>query len=116
MSIQIYWHKKNFATQKAERFFKERRIAYQSFDLKRHKLGKMELEALMRPSGPRAVLDLLDTKVLSHPVAYTQDRAIIIDYVLMNPRFLVSPIVRSGSKVVIGFDEQQLMALTEGAS
>ena len=116
MSIQIYWHKKNFATQKAERFLKERRVTYQSFDLKRHKLGRMELEVMMRSGGPRAVLDLEDMAVKSHPVAYTNDRETIIDYVLANPRFLISPIIRSGNKVIIGFDEKLLLALTEGES
>ena len=33
MNIQIYCGKKNFDTQKAERFFKERRIPVQMLDL-----------------------------------------------------------------------------------
>ena len=38
MNIQIYCGKKNFDTQKAERFFKERRIPVQMLDLKKHPL------------------------------------------------------------------------------
>ena len=37
MNIQIYALKKNFDTQKAERFFKERRIPYQLLDLKKQR-------------------------------------------------------------------------------
>jgi len=31
--------------------------------------------------------------------------------VLENPRFLVSPIIRSGNTVIAGFDEEKLRAL-----
>ncbi len=111
MSIQVYWHKRNFDTQKTERFFKERRIAYQSLDLGRHRLGRREAELLLRGAGIRAALDLGDLKVRSHPVAYTQDLETIVGYVLENPRFLVSPIIRSGNTVIAGFDEEKLRAL-----
>ncbi len=40
MAIQIYWHKRDFATQKAERFLKERRVPFQSVDLKSTAWGK----------------------------------------------------------------------------
>ena len=38
MNIQIYAAKKNPDVLKAERFFKERRIPYQTMDLKKHML------------------------------------------------------------------------------
>ena len=44
MNIQIYAAKKNPDVLKAERFFKERRIPYQTMDLKKHKLGKKDEE------------------------------------------------------------------------
>ena len=47
MSIQIYCGKKNFDTQKAERFFKERRIPVQSMDLKKHPLGEREIRLML---------------------------------------------------------------------
>lgn len=112
MSIQLYFHKRNFETQKAERFFKERRICYQVMDLSRHRLGQREVETFIRGSSARAILDLEDIKVKSHPVAYTNSTQNIIDYVLENPRLLRSPIIRSGNKVIIGFDEAQLLMLS----
>ena len=42
--IQLYISKKNFDAQKAERFFKERRVQVQVMDLKKHKLGERELQ------------------------------------------------------------------------
>ena len=43
MSIQLYVYKRNFDVQKAERYFKERKIAYQAVDLKKHRLGRRVL-------------------------------------------------------------------------
>ena len=48
MSVQIYVYKRNFDVQKAERFFKERRIACQTVDLKKHRLGRREIELFAR--------------------------------------------------------------------
>ncbi|NLX83857.1 MAG: hypothetical protein GXZ04_08635 [Clostridiales bacterium] len=113
MSIQLYFHKRNFDTQKAERFFKERRVPYQAMDLKKHRLGQKEVETFIRASSARDILDLEDIKVKSHPVAYTNDAQRIIDYVLENPRLLRTPIIRKGNKLVFGFDEQALEQLTK---
>lgn len=111
MPIQLYWHKRNFDTQKAERFFKERRVPYQSVNLKKHRLGQREVETFIRGSSVRDILDLEDIKVKSHPVAYTNQTQSIIDYILENPRLLRSPIIRSGNVILIGYDEAKLSAL-----
>ena len=47
MNIQIYSGKRNFETQKAERYFKERRISFQSVDLKKHRLGEREIRLML---------------------------------------------------------------------
>jgi len=112
MSIQLYFHKRNFDTQKAERYFKERRIPYQAMDLKKHRLGQKEVELFIRASSARDILDLEDIKVKSHPVAYTNNSQTIIDYVLENPRLLRTPIIRNGNRVMFGFDEKALESLT----
>lgn len=111
MSIQLYFHKRNFETQKAERYFKERRIPYQAMDLKKHRLGQKEVELFIRVSSARDILDLEDIKVKSHPAAYTNDTQTVIDYVLENPRLLRTPIIRSGNRVMFGFDEKALETL-----
>ena len=51
MNIQIYCGKKNFDAQKAERYFKERRIAFQSLDLKKHRLGEREIRLMLDTVG-----------------------------------------------------------------
>ena len=106
MNIQIYALKKNFDTQKAERFFKERRIAYQLLDLKKHKLGRREIELFARRLGAGNLVDRKNPEVRSHPVAYTDDEGYILETLLENPRFLRTPIVRCGEQATLGAEEK----------
>lgn len=106
MNIQIYALKKNFDTQKAERFFKERRVAYQLMDLKKHKLGQRELALFARRLGAQNLVDRSNPDALSHPVAHTDDEQYILEKLLENPRFLRTPIVRCGEQATLGVDEK----------
>jgi len=106
MNIQIYALKRNFHTQKAERFFKERRISYQLLDLKKHKLGQRELSLFARRLGAENLVDRQSPDALSHPVAHTDDAAYILECLAENPRFLRTPIVRNGEQVTLGADEK----------
>ena len=106
MNIQIYCLKKNFDTQKAERFFKERRIPYQLLDLKKHKLGARELSLFARRLGAQSLVDRKSPAALSHPVAHTDDEAYILEALAEHPEFLRTPIVRCGEKVTLGADEK----------
>lgn len=111
MNIHIYWHKKNFETQKAERYFKERRLPYRMVDLKKHRLGKREVELFARAGGAKAMLDLDSIRVKSHAAAYTNTDQNVISYVLEEPWLLVSPIIRLDNHVVIGFQQEQIAHL-----
>ena len=105
MNIQIYALKKNFDTQKAERFFKERRINYQLLDLKKHKLGQRELSLFARRLGAYNLVDRQSSEALSHPIAHTDDEKYILECLLENPKFLRTPIVRNGEQVTLGAAE-----------
>ena len=106
MNIQIYTLKKNFDTQKAERFFKERRIPYQLLDLKKHKLGAREMALFARRIGAYDLVDRKSPDALSHPVAHTDDEQYILEALTENPRFLRTPIVRNGEQVTVGAAEK----------
>ncbi|NLO84613.1 MAG: ArsC family transcriptional regulator [Clostridiales bacterium] len=106
MNIIIYINKKNPDVLKAERFFKERRIPYQMMDLKKHKLGKKELEIFVRAAGAKALVDREGKKALERPVAHMNTDSLIINELLLNPSAIKSPIVRNGSKITIGADEE----------
>lgn len=105
MNIQIYVNKKNPDVLKAERFFKERRIPYQVMDLKKHKLGKKELDVFVAAVGAKALVDREGKKALERPVAHMSTDSLIIAELLNDPAALKSPLVRNGSRVTVGADE-----------
>ena len=106
MNIQIYVSKKNPDVLKAERFFKERRIAYQLVDLKKHRLGAKELELFARAAGgATALVDRSGMKALERPVAHMTGESLILSELMNDPMALQCPIVRNGNAVTIGVDE-----------
>ena len=94
MSIQIYSVKKNFDTQKAERYFKERRIPVQNMDLKKHRLGEREVQLMLKAVG---------AEVREHPACYYDRESLLIPAIQENPWLLRSPVVRNGSRVTVGY-------------
>ncbi|MGN1021207.1 MAG: arsenate reductase family protein [Aristaeellaceae bacterium] len=103
MNIQMYVSKKNFDVQKAERFFKERRITVQVMDLKKHRLGEREVQVMARAGGLQALVDREDRKVKEHPACYYNQDSLLMAAILETPWLLRSPILRNGSKVTVGY-------------
>lgn len=103
MNIQMYVSKKNFDVQKAERFFKERRISVQVMDLKKHKLGEREVQVMARAGGLQNLIDREDKKVKEHPACYYNQDSLLMAAILETPWLLKSPIIRNGSKVTVGY-------------
>ena len=103
MNIQLYISKKNFDVQKAERFFKERRISVQVMDLKKHKLGEREVQVMARAGGLQNLIDREDKKVKEHPACYYNQDGLLMAAILETPWLLKSPIIRSGNKVTVGY-------------
>ena len=107
MNIQIYVVKKNPDVLKAERFFKERKIPYQLMDLRKHKLGRKELELFAKAAGVRALVDREGKKALERPVAHMTTESLIFTELLNDSAALKSPIVRNGNQVTVGADETE---------
>ena len=103
MNIQMYVSQKNFDVQKAERFFKERRITVQVRDLKKHRLGEREVQVMARAGGLQALIDREDKKVKEHPACYYNQDSLLMSAILETPWLLKSPILRNGSKVTVGY-------------
>ena len=110
MNIQIYMNKRNFDVQRAERFFKERRIPYQLIDLGRHKPGAREMALFASRIPPRELVDRGDKSVRQHPVCYMDSPEFILKALAENPRLIRSPIVRNGSRITVGSDPKQWLA------
>ncbi|MCR4877625.1 MAG: ArsC family transcriptional regulator [Clostridiales bacterium] len=103
MNIQIYCGKKNFDTQKAERFFKERRIPVQMLDLKKHPLGEREIRTMLQQIGMENLLNREDPKVREHPACYYNTESLLIPALREAPWLLRTPIVRNGNKMTVGY-------------
>ena len=104
--IQIYFGKKNFDTQKAERYFKERRIQVQMLDLKKHKLGEREIRLMLQQIGSENLLDREDRKVKEHPACYYNQESLLIPAIQESPFLLRTPIVRNGNQVTSGYQPE----------
>ena len=91
MNIQLYISKKNFDVQKAERYFKERRI---------------KVQVMAKGVGLSGLIDRDDKKVIEHPAAHCSLDSALRDYIIECPWLLKSPIVRNGNKCTIGYQPE----------
>ena len=82
MNIQIFGKSKCFDTKKAERWFKERRIKYQSVDLLRYGMSGGEFDSVLRD---------MDDKTAKE------------DKVFDNPKLMKTPVVRNGKQATVGY-------------
>ena len=104
MNIQIFGTKKSSDTRKAERFFKERGIRFQSVDLKEKGLSKGEFNAVMQAAGGLDSMidpDCKDKDLLAL-IAYTAESG-RAQKVMENQGVLRQPIVRNGKQATIGY-------------
>lgn len=104
MNIQIFGKPKCFDTKKAERYFKERRIAFQSIDLKRYGMSEREFESVLRAVG--GIDNLIDWNSKSPEVTlmrYLEDSRAKEDHVFENPMLMKTPVVRNGKQATAGY-------------
>lgn len=104
MNIQIFGKPKCFDTKKAERYFKERRIAFQSIDLKRYGMSEREFESVLRAVG--GIDNLIDWNSKSPEVTlmrYMEDSRAKEDHVFENPMLIKTPVVCNGKQATAGY-------------
>ena len=104
MNIQIFGKNKCFDTKKAERYFKERRIPYQSVDLLRYGLSGKEFDAVL--NGVGGIRELIDWNNKSDKITllkYMDDTIAMEDKVFDDPSLMRTPIVRNGKQVTVGY-------------
>ena len=102
MNIQIFGRSKCFDTKKAERFFKERRIAYQRVDVDKYGIRRRELESVCAAvGGVDAVVDpKAKEATLVRYLAYEADK---MEKLIETPQALRTPIVRNGKSATVGY-------------
>ena len=101
MNIQIFGKSKCFDTKKAQRYFKERRVKFQSVDLLKYGISKGELTSVKNAVGLEARIDTGNPDVaLVTYLAYDADK---LEKLLDDPRLLRTPIVRNGRQATVGY-------------
>ena len=104
MNIQIFGKSKCFDTKKAERWFKERRIKFQSIDLKKYGMSGKEFDSVLRAVG--GIDNLIDWDSKSPKVTlmkYMEDKIAKEDKVFDDPMLMRTPVVRNGKQATCGF-------------
>ncbi len=104
MNIQIFGKSKSFDTKKAERYFKERRIKFQSIDLNRYGMSGREFDSVLQAVG--GIDNLIDWDSKSPEVTlmrYMADTRAKEDKVFDMPELMRAPIVRNGRQATVGY-------------
>ena len=104
MNIQIFGKSKSFDTKKAERWFKERRIRFQSIDLVRYGMSGKEFDSVLRAVG--GIDNLIDWESHCPEVTlmkYMEDRRAKEDKVFDMPELMKAPVVRNGKEATVGY-------------
>ena len=101
MNIQIFGRSKCFDTKKAVRYFKERRIKFQSIDLPRYGMSKKEFESVRAAVG---LENLIDPKAPDADlIKYMANDAARIERLLEYPDNIKTPVVRNGKQAPVGY-------------
>jgi arsenate reductase-like glutaredoxin family protein len=101
LNLQIFGKSKCFDTKKAERYFKERGIRFQSIDIIKYGISRGELTSVISVVGLPALINekAPDAKTLQY-LAYDEDK---LERLLEDTRLLNTPIVRNGRQATVGF-------------
>lgn len=104
MNIQIFGKSKCFDTKKAERYFKERRVKFQSIDLVKYGISVGELKSVKNAVGLQALINESHPDVaLLQYLAYDEDK---MQKLLDDPRLINTPIVRNGKQATVGYQPE----------
>jgi len=113
--IQVFGRKDSRETQKALRFFKERRVEVSFVDLAVRPPAPAELRRFAERVGADALLDRDGKPFRDQGLGYLRmDDAELLERLLADPRLLRLPLVRLGSDVSVGVDEPRWRAWLKG--
>jgi arsenate reductase len=103
MNVQIFGKRKNFDTQKAERYFKERRIPVQNVDLVAKGLSKGEFASVKSAVGLESMIDVESKEYVALNMRYFGNSSVAEETLFKNPVLYRAPIVRKGKRATVGF-------------
>ncbi len=105
MIIQIYGNKKCKDTQKALRFFKERKIDIQLIDLTQKGMSRGEIKKVALAVGVENMINKECDTFLNKGLKYASYDG--EDILFKYPLITVTPIVRCGSKASVGYAPEE---------
>ncbi len=115
--IQIFGLKNSQSTRAAERFFKERRAAIQSIDLKKKAIAPGELKRFLERFGWSGVLDPESKAYEDGDLKYLKlTESELMARIERDPGLLRLPLVRSGKLVSVGHAEDSWKAMLSESS
>jgi len=104
VNIQIFGKQKCSETKKAERFFKERNIKFQFIDIDRYGISKGEYQSIKIAVG--CMEDLINKKSKEYErqfISHLSSQDDVEERLLTNPGMFITPIVRDGKRVTVGY-------------
>jgi arsenate reductase len=106
IAVQIFGVKGSQATRAAERFFKERGIAFHLVDLDRKPMSPGEIRRFTDKFGLAAMVDTESRPYVDGGLKYLkQSDAELLKKIEREPKLLRLPLIRSGNVVSIGKNE-----------
>ncbi len=102
LNIQIFGVKSCSDTRKAERFFKERRIAFQAIDLQIKPMSKRELETVAQKVGWEQLIDKSSKRFKEKGLAFMSPGR-IPSLLLDDPLLLATPVLRNKHLSTVGY-------------
>ncbi|MEX2582888.1 MAG: ArsC/Spx/MgsR family protein [Gemmatimonadota bacterium] len=114
MDVQIFGTRKCRDTQKAQRFFKERRVKIHMVDLDQRPASAGELRRFAQKFGPEALLDREGKRFRDRGlhVAQLHDSR-ILPLLEEDPHLIRTPLVRAGKRLSIGNAPEEWAAMLE---
>jgi len=104
MNIQIFGKPKCFDTKKAERYFKERGVKFQSIDVAKFGMSKGEFNNVKQSvGGIEKLIDENSKSEVATLIKYIGDISAKEEKLLENPSLFKTPIVRNGKQATVGF-------------
>ena len=114
-NVQIFGVKNSQATRAAERFFKERRIPIQMVDLKKKAMAPGEIRRFVERFGWAGLLDSEGVAYVDAGLKYLKlSESELMAKIEAEPKLLRLPLVRAGSRVAVGADEEGWKAMADG--
>ena len=114
MTIQIFGVKNSPATRAAERFFKERRVAFQFVDLTKKPMAPGEIKRFVDRFGLAQLLDTAGAAYVNSGLKYLKmTDAELLQRIEQDPKLLRLPLVRSANQLSVGNDEAGWKAMLD---